>query len=86
MPEYNGASKAGNPLELVPRGDVRDCDGSRGEREKDGTGTKDCRTTVCAPGILAIDDEAPDGEENCEEDGKGSIANIADGGRVIDES
>jgi hypothetical protein len=86
LPEYNGTSKARDPLELVSRGDVCDCDGSRGDSEKDGTGTKDCRTAICAPRILAIDDEAPDGEENCEEDGKRGIANIADSIRGVGES
>jgi hypothetical protein len=78
LPKYDGCCKTWHPFELVPWGDVYDCEGGRGKGEKNGAGTKDRRATVGAPSLFAIDAEAPNGEGKCEEDGKGGIANVAD--------
>ena len=77
LPECDGPHELGHPRVLVLSWDVEKVEHGGDDGEDDGACAKDGGSAVCAPGLTTIDKEAPDEEKGGEEEGEGSVADVA---------
>lgn len=59
--------------------DIEEVECGADDGEGEGGAAEDGGASVCAPGGFAVDEETPDEEGECEEEGEGGVADVADG-------
>lgn len=77
LPECDGPNEFWHPGVLVLAWDVKKVEGGGDESEGDGAYAKGGSSTVCAPGLTAVDEETPYDKKGGEENRKGGVADVA---------